>query len=100
MYIKTWAIQSYFTFDSLLVVPFTTGTPDTLTLLYSVLVVTGDDMVSVLAETQSSPFNVPTYGECLIPNDFDGMECNVSNAWNIKFQMEISIKIGRIGIII
>ena len=78
--ISVQAMKNYFTFDSRLVVPFTTGTPDTLTLLYSVLVVTGDDMVSVLAETQSSPFNVPTYGECLIPNDFDGMECNVSKA--------------------
>lgn len=68
------------TFDSLLVLPLTTGTPETLTLLVSVLVVTGDDMVSVLAETQSSPFKDPTYGECLIPKDLDGMECNCSKA--------------------
>ena len=80
MNISFQAKNDHITFDSLLVVPFTTGTPDTLTLLYSVLVVTGDDMVSVLAETQSSPFNVPTYGECLIPKDFDGIECNVSKA--------------------
>ena len=77
---KETRLNIYFTFDSRLVVPLTTGTPETLTLLISVLVLTGDDMVSVLAETQSSPFNVPTYGECLIPNDFDGIECKVSMA--------------------
>ena len=89
MYTKTRTIRNHFTFDSLLVVPFTKGTPDTLTLLYSVSVVTGDDMVSVLAETQSSPFNVPTYGECLIPNDFDGMECNVSKACKYNLGLKV-----------
>ena len=61
----------------------TTGTPEILTLLVSVFVVVegpGDDMLSVLVATQSSPFSVPTYGECFIPKDLDGIECNVSIA--------------------
>ena len=72
------------TFLSVVVPPLAivleTGTPATLTLFVSVFMVVGDDIVSVLAATQSSPFKVPMYGECLIPNDFDGMECNVSIA--------------------
>ena len=77
------------TFVSRAVFPLTiafwlmTGTPEMLTDLVSVFVVVegpGDDMVSVLAATQSSPFSVPMYGECFIPNDLEGIECNVSIA--------------------
>ena len=72
------------TFLSVVVPPLAivleTGTPATLTLFVSVFMVVGDDIVSVLAATQSSPFKVPMYGECLMPKDFDGMECNVSIA--------------------
>ena len=72
------------TFLSVVVPPLAivleTGTPAMLTLFVSVFMVVGDDIVSVLAATQSSPFKVPMYGECLMPNDFDGMECNVSIA--------------------
>ena len=72
------------TFLSVVVPPLAivleTGTPAMLTLFVSVFMVVGDDIVSVLAATQSSPFKVPIYGECLMPNDFDGMECNVSIA--------------------
>ena len=62
------------TLVSLAVFPFTTGSPVRLTVLVSVLVVVraGAGRVSVLAETHSSPLRVPIYGECLIPNDFEG----------------------------
>ena len=63
-----------------LVIVLETGTPAMLTLFVSGFIVVGDDIVSVRAATQSSPFKVPMYGECLMPNDLDGMECNVSIA--------------------
>ena len=73
------------TFLSVVVPPLAivleTGTPAMLTLFVSVFMVVGDDIVSVLAATQSSPFKVPMYGECLIPNDLDGIEWSVSKAW-------------------
>ena len=54
-----------------LMLVFATGTPETLTVATSWVVVrfvAGGKVVSVRAETQPSPLNVPMYGECLIPN--------------------------------